>query len=71
MRRVPPGEATSARLTARAALQAGRFRNGIIGMIIDITMENHHFQWENHNLLWKLTMLSMGKSTISTGPWLQ
>ena len=40
------------------------------------TMENHHFQWENYGnspfligKLWKITMLSMGKSTISTGPF--
>ena len=32
---------------------------------IQKTMENHHFSWENHGKLWKITMLLMGKSTIS------
>ena len=41
--RPPPGEATSARLTARAALQAGRFRNGMIGMIIGFTIGKWRF----------------------------
>ena len=41
-------------------------------------MENHHFSWVNYGKsqfsigkLWKITMLSMGKSTISMGHFQQ
>ena len=33
-------------------------------------MVNSDPAWETYNKIWKVTMLSMGKSTILTGPWL-